>query len=187
MALPISFSTCVLPVAYLIYVTGRLDWISRSARGATVILLLSAYFLPLVLKYPAKDYLGFSGKTESLYSDLGLFVHRELPSQAIIFSHNLKTSVEYVGQKGDASLWYVDRFVYSPKDFASIKPKLQNNRVDVTEFVFIDYEDAVRENKIEPKITKICEGKWVTYATQIEGRRILGCNAQELKLALSNY
>jgi hypothetical protein len=186
MALPISFSTCVLPVVYVIYVAGRLDWSSRSVRSAALIVLLSAYFLPFILKFPSKDYLGFSGNSKSLYEDLGILVHRELPSKAIIFSHNLKTSIEHVGQKGDASLWYADRFVYSPKDFASVKPKLQKNRVDGTELVFIDYEDAVRENKIEPNITKICADKWFNYATPIEGRRIVGCNARELKLALSN-
>jgi hypothetical protein len=76
--------------------------------------------------------------------------------------------------------------VYSPKAFAAIKPKLQKDRVDETEFVFIDYEDAVRENKIEPNITKACAGKWLNYATRIQGRRIVGCNDRELKLALSN-
>ena len=48
------------------------------------------------------------------------------------------------------------------------------------------YEDAVQENKIEPNITKVCAGKWFNYATPIEGRRIVGCNTRELKLALSN-
>jgi hypothetical protein len=186
MALPISFSTYVLPVVYVMYIAGRIDWLSRSVRGATLIVLLSAYFLPFVLKFPSKDYLGFSGNSKSLYQDLGVFVHRELPTKAIIFSHNLKTSVEYVGQKGDASVWYTNRYVYSPKDFASEQPKLQKDRVNETEFIFIDYEDAVRENKIEPNIAKICAGKWFIYATPIEDRRIAGCNARELKLALTN-
>jgi hypothetical protein len=185
MALPISFSTSVLPVAYVIYVAGRLDWISRSIRGATVIVLLSAYFLPFILKFPSKDYLIFSDNSESLYKDIGAFVHRELPSKAIIFSHNLETIMEKA-MPSPHLLWYSDRFVYSPESFAAIKPKLQKSRVDGTEFVFIDYEDAVRQNKIEPNITKVCEGKWFTYATLIKGRRIVGCKAPELKLALSN-
>ncbi|MGA7938132.1 MAG: hypothetical protein WCA35_31575 [Kovacikia sp.] len=186
MALPISFSTYVLPVVFVIYVASRLDSISGFVREVTLVLLLSAYFLPFALKIPSKDYLGFSDKSKTLYRDLGMFVNGELPSKAIIFSNSLKTSIEYVGQKGDASLWYTNRYVYSPKDFASEKPKLQKNRVDGAEFLFIDYEDAVWENKIDPNITKICEGKWFKYDTLIEGRRIVGCNTEELKLALSN-
>ncbi|HEY5137958.1 MAG TPA: hypothetical protein VIJ25_01365, partial [Methylococcales bacterium] len=182
MALPIAFSTCVLPAAYVIYVTRRLDWISRSVRGAIIVVLLSAYFLPLVLKFPSGDYLIFSDNSNSLFKDIGVFVHQELPSKAIIFSHSLRTDAQF----GPAPLWYTDRFVYSPKAFASEKPKLQKNIVDGTEFVFIDYEDAVQENKIESNITKVCAGKWFNYATPIEGRRIVGCNTRELKLALSN-
>ena len=187
MALPISFSTCVLPVAYVIYVTGRLDWVSRSVRVTTLVFLFSAYFLPFLLKFPSSDYLGFSHNSQSLFKDIGIFVHRELPSKAIILSHSLKTDWENNSVPLlPHLLWYTDRFVYSLKAFASEKPKLQKNRVDETEFVFIDFEDAVRENKIEPNITKVCAGKWFNYATPIEGRRIVGCNARELTLALSN-
>ena len=186
MALPIAFSTCVLPAAYVIYVTGRLDWISRSVRGATIVVLLSAYFLPLVLKFPSNDYLGFSGNSQSLFRDIGVFVHRELPFKTIVFSHSFKTDWENSVPLLPHAIWYTDRFVYSPKAFASEKPKLQKSIVDGTEFVFIDYEDAVQENKIEPNITKVCADKWFNYATPIAGRRIVGCNTRELKLVLSN-
>jgi hypothetical protein len=186
MALPIAFSTCVLPAAYVISLAGRLDRISISVRRATVVILLSAYFLPFVLKFPSSDYLAFSGNSNSLYKDIGVFVHRELPSSAIILSHNLRTSVDNSMPVLPSLLWYTDRFVYSPESFAAIKPKLQKNRVDRTEFVFIDYKDAVQANKIEPGITKVCAGKWFNYATLIESRRIVGCNARELKLALSS-
>jgi hypothetical protein len=186
MALPIAFSTCVLPAAYVISLAGRLDRISISVRRGTVVILLSAYFLPFILRFPSSDYLAFSGNSNSLYKDIGVFVHRELPSSAIILSHSLRTSVDNSMPVLPSLLWYTDRFVYSPESFAAIKPKLQKNRVDRTEFVFIDYKDAVQANKIEPDITKVCAGKWFNYATLIESRRIVGCNARELKLALSS-
>ena len=186
MALPIAFSTCVLPVAYVISAAGRLDWMPSSFRRATVVILISAYFLPFVLKFPSSDYLAFSDDSESLFKDIGVFVHRELPSKAIIFSNSLKTSLENSVPLQPHLLWYTDRFVYSPKAFASEKSKLQKDRVDGSEFVFIDYETAVRENKIEPNVTKACERKWFSYTTTIEGRRIVGCNARELKLILSS-
>jgi hypothetical protein len=185
MALPIAFSTCVLPAAYVISAAGRLDWISISVRRATIVILFSAYFLPFVLKFPSSDYPVFSGNKNSLYKEIGVFVHRELSPRAIILSHNLRTGVDNSMPVLPSLLWYTDRFVYSPKSFAAIKPKLQKNRVDGTEFVFIDYEDAVQANKIEPDITKVCAGKWFNYATPIEGRRIVGCSARELK-ALSS-
>jgi hypothetical protein len=185
MALPIAFSTCVLPVAYAFYLSGRLKGISKPIRGATLALVVSIYFLPFVLKFPASDYLVFSDKQTSLFKEVGTFIHRELPSKSIIFSHNLNTSLK--NPVPDPSLlWHTDKLVYSPKAFASEKPKLSKNRVAQTEFVFIDYEDAIRQNKIEPGIAKVCAGRWSNYATQIAGRRIVGCNVQELKLALLN-
>jgi hypothetical protein len=195
MALPIAFSTCVLPAAYIIYLAGRFGEISITVRRATAFVMLSAYFLPFALKFPSSDYListrdrpSFASHSNSLYKDMGTFVHRELPSTAIVLSDNLKTdlgndiSVPLLPQR----LWYTNRFVYSPKFFIAIKPKLQKDKIDRAKFIFVDYKDAVRQHRIEPRISKICSGKWFNYATLIEGRRIVGCNAQELKLALSS-
>jgi hypothetical protein len=186
MALPIAFSTCVLPAAYAIYLSGRFDGISNVVKRATVVILFSIYFLPFAVKFPSSDYLSFSRNSSPLYKDIGSFVHRELPATAIILSHNLKTNVDNSMPVMPSLLWYTDRFVYSPESFANIEPKLQKDRIARADLVFIDYEDAVQKNKIERNISKICTGKWFNYKTLIAGRRILGCNARELKLALSD-
>ncbi len=195
MALPIAFSSCVLPVVYVTALSERFDGISIPVRRATIVMLLSAYFFPFALKFPSSDYLvaardrpSFASNSDSSYKEIGSFVQQEIPSSAIVFSHNLKTDLE-----NNVSvpllpqlLWYTNRFVYTPEFFATIKPKLQKNRIDRAEFIFVDYKDAVRQSKIEPNISKVCTGKWFSYATLIEGRRIVGCNTQELKLALSS-
>jgi hypothetical protein len=185
MALPIAFSTCVLPVAYTFYLSSRLNGDSKSIRGAALAIILSIYFLPFVFKVPANDYLTFSDSRTSLFEEVGTFIHQELPPESFVFSNSLNTNLGNP-MPDPALLWHTKKPIYSLEVFASEKPKLSKGKVDTAEFVFIDYEDVVRQNKIELSVAKVCAGRWSNYTTQIAGRRVIGCNVQELKFALSN-
>lgn len=183
MALPISFSTAVLPAVLLVFIASRAGKIISP-------IAISCIFLATIIIFPAGDYLRsaqknnqFStGDRDDVDAGLGAFVRSELSPQEIAFSQHF--AMRNWAQPGTVRLWYTDRFIYSPEFFASLRPKLLSKKIDSSDFVFVDYEDAIRKNKIPPNISSVCAGKWFKYATLVGSHRVLGCKVTDLRLML---